>query len=325
LKNATVSVTVIEARARTFSILGSVNQPGQYAIQKSDFRILDALVMARDLSVDTDIRGTRGIEFIYVLRNVPNEEGAQGPTTTPATVPTDILTPRPAAPAPDLTPGAAAPAPAAEPGTGTATSGNESEGRYVIIDGKPQLVQGPAPAPVPAGEMAPPTTQPFSFAELKEPMDKRVIRVPIGALKQGEFRYNIVVHPDDLIIVRPPIQGEYYMGGHIARTGVYSLSARKISLRQALWAAGGLDQLGIPGRCQITRRVENNKEVVARIDLEKVMAGEEPDIYLKPDDVVEVGTNSLAPFLAAIRGGFRMTYGFGFLYDRNYAPQQSTR
>jgi len=45
-------------------------------------------------------------------------------------------------------------------------------------------------------------------------------------------------------------------------------------------------------------------------------------MYLKPDDVIEVGTNAVAPFLAAIRGGFRMTYGFGFLYDRNYAPAQ---
>ena len=77
LKNATVSVTVIEARARTFSILGSVQQPGQYAIQKSDFRILDALVLAHDLSVDTDIRGTRGIEYIYVLRNTGSDQSAR--------------------------------------------------------------------------------------------------------------------------------------------------------------------------------------------------------------------------------------------------------
>ena len=26
-----------------------------------------------------------------------------------------------------------------------------------------------------------------------------------------------------------------------------------------------------------------------------------------------------APFLAAFRGAFRMTYGLGFLYDRNFA------
>src|SRR5439155_1031046 len=92
LKNATVSVTVIEARARTFSILGAVQQPGQYAIQKSDFRILDALVLARDLSVDTDIRGTRGIEYIYVLRSTPTEESPAVPTTAPASAPADVLT-----------------------------------------------------------------------------------------------------------------------------------------------------------------------------------------------------------------------------------------
>src|SRR6185436_15274014 len=199
----------------------------------------------------------------------------------------------------------------------------------VLIDGKPVLVQGNPPAApegAAAAPMAPtPGTRPFEFNELKEPSDKRLIRIPIGALKQGDLRYNIVVRPDDLIIVRPPTQGEYYMGGHVARTGVYSLSARKISLRQALWAAGGLDQLAIPGRTLITRRVDNNKEIVARVDLEKIAAGEEPDIYLKPDDIVEVGTNASAPFFAAIRGGFRMTYGFGFLYDRNYAPQQSNQ
>jgi hypothetical protein len=27
-------------------------------------------------------------------------------------------------------------------------------------------------------------------------------------------------------------------------------------------------------------------------------------------------------FLAAFRNAFRITYGFGFLYDRNYAPDQ---
>ena len=55
-------------------------------------------------------------------------------------------------------------------------------------------------------------------------------------------------HPDidlrgaDLVYVAPPVTGEYYVDGEVKRAGVYSLSARKISLRQALAAAGGLDQ-----------------------------------------------------------------------------------
>ena len=86
-----------------------------------------------------------------------------------------------------------------------------------------------------------------------------------------------------------------------------------------------LDQLAVPGRTEIRRRVDNDKEIVARVNLEKVFSGEEPDIYLKPDDVIDVGTNALAPFLAAARGGFRITYGYGFLYDRNYAPAQANQ
>jgi protein involved in polysaccharide export with SLBB domain len=316
LKNATVSVQVLEARARTFSILGAVQQPGQYAIPKSDFRVLDALVLAHDITVDTDIRGTRGIEFIYVLRSVTPDQNAPMPSTAPTTAPADILAPKAAASAPaDLT-APAAESPAAAPAT--AASSGDTESRYTIIDGKPVLVQGPAAAPAEATPAPAPTTQGFAFNDLKEPSDKRLVRIPIGALKSGDLRYNIVIRPDDLVIVQPPIQGEYYLGGHIARTGVYSLSARKIDLVQAIWAAGGLDQLAIPGRTIIRRRVDNNKQIVCRVDLEKIFSGEEPNLYLKPDDVVEVGTNAVAPFIAAARGGFRVTYGFGFLYDRNF-------
>src|SRR5439155_6918966 len=217
LKNATVSVTVIEARGRTFSIIGAVQQPGQYAIQKSDFRVLDAIVQARGLTVDTDPRGGRGIEYVYVLRSIGNEGAPEMPTTAPSSAPTDVLAPRAAAPAPapSLAPSdVTATTPPAEGAPTTATSGAESETRYVIIDGKPQKVQG-APPEAPAMEQPVPTSQPFAFNELKEPSDKRLIRIPIGALNQGELRYNIVIRPDDLIIVRPVQTGEYYIGGHL--------------------------------------------------------------------------------------------------------------
>jgi 5-formyltetrahydrofolate cyclo-ligase len=35
--------------------------------------------------------------------------------------------------------------------------------------------------------------------------------------------------------------------------------------------------------------------------------------------VVRVGTHAVAPLLAMIRSSFRLTYGFGFVYDRNFA------
>ncbi len=114
------------------------------------------------------------------------------------------------------------------------------------------------------------------------------------------------------------------MGGHVARPGVYSLTARNITLKQAIISAGMLDQLAVPTRTDVIRRLSKNQEVFVRVDLEKIFAGMEPDILLKPDDQVMVGTNAGATFLAAFRNSFRLTYGFGFLYDRNYAPQRPT-
>ncbi|CAA9440219.1 MAG: hypothetical protein AVDCRST_MAG64-4134, partial [uncultured Phycisphaerae bacterium] len=66
-----------------------------------------------------------------------------------------------------------------------------------------------------------------------------------------------------------------------------------------------------------------DREVFVRVNLAKIFEGEAPDIYLKPDDQVLVGTNMLAPFIAAVRGAFRFTYGFGFLYDRNFAAEEN--
>jgi polysaccharide biosynthesis/export protein len=150
--------------------------------------------------------------------------------------------------------------------------------------------------------------------------DREVIRVPLNDLKKGDLSYNIVIRPLDMIYVPSPLIGEYYMGGHVLRGGVYSLTARNITLLQAVIAAGGLDSVAIPARTEIIRRLSRDKQVFVRVDLERIAAGLEPDIYLKPDDQVRVGTNAGAQFLAQLRNAFRITYGFGFLYDRNYAP-----
>jgi hypothetical protein len=84
-----------------------------------------------------------------------------------------------------------------------------------------------------------------------------------------------------------------------------------------------LDGVAIPQRTELIRRIGPSREAFVLVRLNEVFAGYQPDIFLKPNDVVMVGTNILAPFIAAVRGGFRITYGFGFLYDRNFSPAQS--
>ena len=75
VQQANVSVAVVEARARSFSILGQVNKPGQYALHDPDFRLLNAIAQAE---------GTKdGAVVARVLRKpkpVPGEEQPRGRT-----------------------------------------------------------------------------------------------------------------------------------------------------------------------------------------------------------------------------------------------------
>ncbi|HSU66477.1 MAG TPA: hypothetical protein VLJ39_06380, partial [Tepidisphaeraceae bacterium] len=134
-----------------------------------------------------------------------------------------------------------------------------------------------------------------------------------------DLKYNIAIHPHDIIYAADPQTGFYFVGGHVARPGAYTLSGQKMTVKDAIISASMLDGLAIPQRTDVIRHIRPDHEVYVRVDLPKIFSGEQPDFYLKPGDKIMVGTNALAPFLAAIRGGFRITYGFGFLYDRNFA------
>lgn len=150
---------------------------------------------------------------------------------------------------------------------------------------------------------------------------QRVIAVPYSSeLRRGNLAYNnVVIRPGDTIHVADPTVGEFYMMGNVNRPGVYSLTNRRLTLKQAVAAAGNLNVVAIPQRLELIRRIGRSQEVILRFDLAKIFAGEQPDIFLKPNDIINVGTNALAPFLAVMRNAFRFTYGFGFVFDRNFA------
>jgi polysaccharide export outer membrane protein len=65
--------------------------------------------------------------------------------------------------------------------------------------------------------------------------------------------------------------------------------------------------------------VSQDEEQMIQVNLDAIYAGSAPDLYLKPNDLVNVGSSPAAVFLAVLRNAFRFTYGFGFVYDRNFA------
>jgi hypothetical protein len=80
-----------------------------------------------------------------------------------------------------------------------------------------------------------------------------------------------------------------------------------------------LGPLSWPENSILIRRIGKNQEQMIPINIESILRGTEPDIYLKPNDIIAVGTHWSTTFLAVMRNAFRMTYGFGFIYDRNFA------
>ena len=197
------------------------------------------------------------------------------------------------------------------------------------VMGMTEMAQSGGGAPASAGQ-SPPQAQPPAMPDI-DPDDPfgwvqgnmsnlvRIIVISLPRLMEGDARQNIIIRDGDTIIVPGHKVGEFYVTGQVRRPGVYNLTARKITVKMALTAAGGFDPLAWPSNSVLIRRIGKDQELTIPLRLDQIMAGKEPDFFIQPDDVIAVGTHIAAPFLAVTRNAFRMTYGFGFIYDRNFA------
>jgi protein involved in polysaccharide export with SLBB domain len=148
---------------------------------------------------------------------------------------------------------------------------------------------------------------------------ERIIEIPWKRLKNGDSSYNIVVRPDDRIYVASSPMGNVYLRGAVARPGVFQLPATGgLTLARMIAAAGGLGPTAKPEKVSLTRRIGDNLEATVTLNLAAIMQKTEPDIFLRADDLISVGTDWGSTPMAIIRNGFRTSYGFGFLLDRNF-------
>ncbi len=152
-------------------------------------------------------------------------------------------------------------------------------------------------------------------------MQMRLIKIPADRLRSGDYRYNIIIRPGDTIYVPLDIIGEYYIMGNTNFQGFIDLTGRPMTLKMAIAAAGGLGPLAWPKSCEVIRRLSRKKEEIVLVDLDKIFRGEQPDFFIRPNDVINVGTHPTAMWRAVLRNSFRATYGFGFLYDRNFSDR----
>lgn len=152
---------------------------------------------------------------------------------------------------------------------------------------------------------------------------QQVIRIDVRKLRGGDARMNIIIKAGDEIRVPLNSVGEFYVMGQVVEPGSYSLTGRRLTLKHAIAAAGPLTQLAYPQRCDIIRRIGDDREVFFRVNLRKVMEGTAHDIFLKPNDIINVGSHPVMRWVATIRNSFRSSYGFGFVYDRNFGDKDA--
>lgn len=345
-----VSVVLERGQGFSFVIYGAVQQTGVYGLTRPDFKLMEALALAGGTFSTTD--------KIYVIRSAPldesvadpfhnrglNQPSEGDPSANPGGNPgkptkdiNDLINQLggPDAKKPDET------KPAGSPGmvSGAFQTGGDQAKPPIDVD---ELKQGNVAAPTtaaptgagwvwdaqkqewirgnptaPSSRTAPP--RPTDRVSASNSFATRIIEIDYKALAKGETNFNVIVRPGDQIYVQPPVDGLVVIGGEITRPGVYDLPANgQLTLSRLVDVAGGLSGIAIPSRVDLVRRVGPNREAVIRVNLAAIRNRSEPDILIKPDDHVIIGTNFFATPLAVIRNGFRMTYGFGFLMDRNF-------
>ena len=185
---------------------------------------------------------------------------------------------------------------------------------------------GEAGVPGEAGRGTPPPLPPEggpspvpSVPGAENLVTQRVIEVPVGPLLAGSAQFNIIIRPGDVIRVPSPAEGIVYITGEVQRPGTFNLpSAGRFTIKRAIASAGGLSSTGIPEKLDLTRMVGPDRQATIRLNLRAIEEGTQPDVFLKPDDILNIGTNFWAQPLAVVRNGFRASYGFGFVLDRNF-------
>lgn len=344
IQDPLVQVLAISQRRQTFTVVGAVQSPGLYPIPRADYRALEALAAAGAFN--------EGISEIYVIRQVPlsddvitgivNERSKSAPTDSTTTTPSSTTQPSGEDllnVIDDIAPGSGQPAPAepapTEPKAGSPgmMKATQQGGGFVATTREPEIDL------INSDPVQPQTEDGSTWIYVNDKWMKvkaapgstivdgnglagdalitqRVIRIPLRELLAGRQSINIVIRPGDVVRFPSSDTGFVYMGGQLARPGPYNMTPG-FTLLRALIAAGGYSETAVPSRIDITRMVGKDRQATIRLDGKAIAENTQPDLFLKPGDMINVGSSGWALPLAVVRNGFRASYGFGFILDRN--------
>lgn len=353
-----VELDILETRQQTFSIVGGADRPGTYIVPRPDYRILEGLTNGGRLdpsakvvyvvrvvpldamldvptgpppgdAVNTDATekgmttpapeaGKKGEDLIDAINALSGEKpGDKKPS--PAVIrgnnARDLPAGQPREPAIDLTDSSPAKAAGVKPAAAGQPAGQPAGSPWVFMNGKWTQVK----AVRPSTPNQPGLTLTGEGRRPGEIVTQRVIKIPRDRLEAGDSTYNVILRPGDVVRVPEPVRGVFYVGGQVRRPGSFILPEEgRMTIRRAIDTAGGLDSLAWPERAELVRSLGEGRQAIVSVNIRAIAEGTQPDIYVKPDDQINVGTSFWATPLAVLRNGLRASYGFGFLLDRNF-------
>lgn len=121
-----------------------------------------------------------------------------------------------------------------------------------------------------------------------DPAQGDSLEVPIKELMQSsERKWNVPVYPGDVVKVAPA--GTVYVAGSVVRPGGFPLTDfENISAIQALAMAGGPSKAASSKRALIIHTDAAGNRVEQKVDLKRVLHGQDPDTKLGPNDILFV-------------------------------------
>ena len=181
-----------------------------------------------------------------------------------------------------------------QPGFYPLTNDHDTILDVIALAGGMTIEAGPRIQFLPAANAQPPPVQlasATSAADAAKLLRDDPIPIDVRNLTQGggnQVYLNMPTRPGDVIIV--PERGEVLVEGWVANAGAYPISSG-LTLIGSVAAAGGPHFGGNPASVRIIRSNETGTKLVYRADIKRIEAGKDPDVSVRPGDVVRVNAS----------------------------------
>ena len=115
--------------------------------------------------------------------------------------------------------------------------------------------------------------------------EKAMVIDLVALLEEGDLSLNVVLSHGDVVYI--PEAPQIYVLGFVRKPGGFPLKRPTTILEAVALAEGLMEEEASPRHCLLKRRGRKGEQVMY-LDLVAIAEGEQPNLYLQADDIVEV-------------------------------------